>query len=348
MIKKIVFVLLYPFAVLYNLITSIRNLLFDLKLFKSFEPDVFSVGVGNLTVGGTGKTPVTDFLISFLSENKVGVISRGYGRSTRGFIELKEASPAAEVGDEPKMLFDRHRNSTKFFVSESRVGGYLKAVSQYPETNLFIFDDVYQHRHFKPQLMILLNDYNRPFYKDSLLPAGRLREGRSGAKRADIILITKCPKFSENSEKRQIVDEIRKYASETASIYFSHFISGDPVNMNGHKLALKQKIVLISGIAQNDQFYRDVAQKYEIIHHYAYADHYQYTRDDLEKMPNEHPALPVVTTEKDFVKIRDIAPPTFLDKLYFVPLSLKIDKEEDFKSEVLTSFMNHNKIKRAF
>lgn len=348
MIKKIVFVLLYPFSVLYNLITSIRNLLFDLKIIKSFEPDVFSVGVGNLTVGGTGKTPVTDFLIGFLNDNRTAVISRGYGRSTRGFIELKEDLTASEVGDEPKMLFERHRNSTKFFVSESRVAGYQRAVSEYPETNLFVFDDVFQHRHFRPQLMIMLNDYNRPFYNDVLLPSGRLRESRSGAERADIILVTKCPIFSENSEKRQIADEIRKYTSDKTSIYFSHFIPGDPVNKNGLVLDSEQKIILMSGIARNDQFCKDLAQKYEIIEHFAYGDHYQYTTTDLKKILNVYPDLPIVTTEKDFVKIRDIAGGSFMKNLYFVPLTLKIDQEESFKSEVLTSFMNHKKIKRAF
>lgn len=341
MIKKITFIVLYPLSVLYNLVTSIRNLLFDVKVFKAFQSQTFAIGVGNLTVGGTGKTPVIDFLIGLLKSHQVAVLSRGYGRKTRGFIQITEASGPAEVGDEPKMLFDRHWNNAKFFVGEERAPAVKNITDLYPETRLLLLDDVYQHRYFKPQLMILLCDYNRPFYKDYLLPAGRLRESRSGAERADIILVTKCPIFSNNSEKRQIEKEIRKYSDPEARIYFSSFISGTPLNTKGKTLQTHQKVVLISGLAQNQNFYNTVSTSYTIEKHFAFPDHYSYTAADIEKVQTQYPQAPIITTEKDLVKIKATRSGSLPDSLYFVPLTLAIEEEEAFVSDLLTSFMRY-------
>ncbi len=345
MIKKLFFLLLFPFALLYDLVTSIRNLLFDVKIIRSFSPPVFSVGVGNLTVGGTGKTPVSALLIEILEKYHPAVLSRGYGRTTRGFLEIADGMGPDTVGDEPKMLFDRYHATARFFVGEKRKDAAGKIMTFYPETTLLILDDVYQHRYINPALKILLCDYNRPFYRDYLLPAGRLREARRGAGRADIILVTKCPEFSNNSERNLIEHELRKYIRKDASVYFARFKPSSPVSLTGKILGSGAEVVLVSAIAGNKRFLEETSAIYPVHHHFSFPDHYTYTRADLDKILGEAVARPLITTEKDMVKIKPLLSDAERERLYIIPVRVEIERSEAFEKEVLTSFMRFSEKK---
>ena len=186
--------LLYPFSLLYGLITDFRNVLFD-KGFKSQTGfDIPIINVGNLTVGGTGKSPQIEYLIRLLADTyQVASLSRGYGRKTKGYILADEHANAEQIGDEPMQFFQKFGSKISVVVSEKRVEGVQQLLQEKPTTELILLDDAYQHRYITPSFNILLMDYHRPFYEDLTFPAGRLRERRRGANRADCIVVSKCP-----------------------------------------------------------------------------------------------------------------------------------------------------------
>ncbi len=207
--------LLFPFAILYDLITQIRNYFYDREYFKSVKPSIFTVSVGNITVGGTGKTPHIEYLIRhFLKKNenvenyKLATLSRGYGRKTKGFVLANNQTTASEIGDEPMQFYQKfvagnklENKKVNITVCEKRVLGVEKILELFPATKTILLDDAFQHRAIKPHFSILLSDYNRPFYEDFLLPMGRIRENRKGAKRANVVLVSKSPLDLGEKEK---------------------------------------------------------------------------------------------------------------------------------------------------
>ena len=194
--------LLAPAAFLFHGITAARNFLFDRGLIHSQKSPIRTLVVGNLSVGGTGKTPFVEFLVRKLrDEVALGTLSRGYGRKTQGFIQVLPTSTAAEVGDEPLQLFTQFKGEIPVFVGEDRVGATQKIKKYRPDLQLLVFDDAFQHRKLNSDFRIVLTPYSTPFSKDYLLPMGRLRESRSGAKRADVVVVTKCPAELSQHEK---------------------------------------------------------------------------------------------------------------------------------------------------
>ncbi|WP_332367845.1 tetraacyldisaccharide 4'-kinase [Spirosoma telluris] len=193
--------LLLPLSGLYGLVLDVRNWLYDSYLLKSIRPSVYSIGVGNLTVGGTGKTPMIEFLIkryAFLVTNRLAetaTLSRGYGRLTRGFRNANDTDTAETIGDEPLQLYRKFGTHVRVCVGERRADAIQKIQEIHPETKRILLDDAFQHRAVRPHLNILLMDYNRPFYDDYPFPAGRLRERRKGANRADVVVVTKCQRI---------------------------------------------------------------------------------------------------------------------------------------------------------
>lgn len=299
---KIFRYILFPFAILYKGITSIRNLLFDLNILSVFEPKVPTIGIGNLTVGGTGKTPMVDFLMKMFEDYNTATISRGYGRKTKGFLEITKSNTPENVGDEPFMLFNKH-SKKHFFVSENRVEAYKNSIEKYPDINLFIFDDVFQHRYLKPNVNILLCDYNRPFFKDFVLPMGNLRETRDSAKRADIIVVTKCPEGISQNEKTFIENEIRKYSYLGTPVFFAYFKNEIPKNWENQPLIETENIVLISALADNEAFKLSLSKKFNILEHFKFKDHHPFSREELRTILDKYPGTKIVCSEKDFVKI---------------------------------------------
>lgn len=312
----------YPLHLIYKGITSFRNYLFNKGILEEFEPGVFTIGVGNLTVGGTGKTPMVNYLCRLLGDRKLGVISRGYGRKTKGFLPITAESTPEMAGDEPCMMA-RDNPNVRFFVSEDRVKGYQLAHQAHPEINTFIFDDVFQHRYLKPHLRILLSDYRRPFYSDHVLPYGRLRESRSGAQRADIIVVTKCPEGLGEEEKKAITDHVRVYSRPEIPVFFAVYSPELPLNELRQELPRGEEVILVSALADNTQFYRQQAENYSVIRHYTFRDHYKIPVSKLREILE--PGKPVITTGKDMVKIRELLTPPDLPRFYVPEITVKID-----------------------
>ena len=323
--------LLFPFSLLYKSITSLRNLLFDLNILPVFHPEIGTIGVGNLTVGGTGKTPVVDYLLQLFEDKNIGVISRGYGRKTKGFLEITDHNNAESVGDEPFMLFKNNPN-VSFFVSENRVEGYNKSLILHKKLDLILFDDIFQHRYIQTKLNILLCDFTRPFFEDFILPMGLLRESRNGANRANLVLVTKCPIDISGEEKFRFTSKIKKYTE--SEVFFANFENQQPKNIDSERVAERDDVVLISGLANNLNFRKEQNKSFNIIKHYEFKDHYAYKKSDIDEVFLEYPNKKIVTTEKDYVKLEAFLSEKDKKKVYVVKQKVKVFVEEKFKLRI--------------
>lgn len=319
---------------IYKGITSLRNYLFDKEILPQFSPEIFTIGVGNLTVGGTGKTPMVNYLLQNLKDRNLGVISRGYGRKTKGYLHIDAKSTPETVGDEPFMLY-KNNPDINFFVSEKRVEGYKKAILDFPEINTFILDDAFQHRYIKPHFNILLSDFHRPFYKDSALPFGRLREARSGAKRADAVVVTKVPESISEQEKFEISDKIKAYAKAETPIYFANYKPGNPINIEQNYIKDKEEAILISALGNNQLFYEQQAEKQKILEHYALRDHFNLSEKQLEEIFKKYPETKIITTEKDWVKIESRIGEKE-KKRFYIP-KIRVEVEDSFIKSIRNS-----------
>ena len=212
--------LLYPLSVLYSIYSSFRNLLFDLGLIDSIEYKIPTIGIGNLSTGGTGKSIIVDYLIEKFKKNKkITTLSRGYNRKTKGFVHASESSDAYEIGDEPFQFFSKHPE-INVVVCEDRRKGMNIILKNLSDTELCIWDDVFQHRFVKPGLMILSTTFQYPFYKDEILPIGNLRENKDSSKRADIIVVTKCPIDMHINDKKTIIESLNPLANQ--KVFLAH------------------------------------------------------------------------------------------------------------------------------
>lgn len=308
--KKTLQILLFPFAIIYGMVVSVRNFLFDIKYFKSFQfSDVKVISVGNLTVGGTGKTPHVEYLINALKgQFTLATLSRGYGRNTKGFHLADEKSTPEMIGDEPMQYYMKFGQYIPIAVGEERLLAIPAIKAHYPKTDIILLDDAYQHRWVKPNLNILLTDFNRPFYADYILPSGRLRESRNGANRADIIIVSKSPDQLEEVEKKRIKKEISNYVGKQLPIFFTGIAYGQPLPVFQNSQSFSNNIILVSGISQPKPLLDYVSEKYTLIRHENYPDHHKYTVQDINyllKLIAENPGACLLTTEKDMVKMKD-------------------------------------------
>jgi tetraacyldisaccharide 4'-kinase len=338
--------LLLPFAMLYDVITSLRNKLYDLKFKASASFDIPVISVGNLVMGGSGKTPMVEHLIRILqSHYKITTLSRGYGRKTKGFRIAGHNDSAATVGDEPLQIYRKFSDSVHVVVCEDRALAIPLLLQEFPETQIVILDDAFQHRRVVPGLSILLSEYGRPFYDDNVLPYGRLREGPEGAARADMIVITKCPAHLEEEEMMRMENRIRKFSSKP--VFFSKIRYIDPVGFGDGSKKITRDVVLLSAIANSQLFEEDVRKSYTIKKHFSFRDHYEYTISDvkavetfLENHQNEQ--LSILTTEKDKVKLTREELKPYISRLpiFYLPIETEFLRNgKDFDMLVM-SFIN--------
>lgn len=344
--------LLLPLSGLYGLVVDIRNWLFDSHLLKSFRPSVYSISVGNLTVGGTGKTPMIEFLIkryTFSGVNGVketATLSRGYGRRTNGFRIASDTDSAETIGDEPLQLYRKFGTQVRVCVGERRVDAIESLLAIHPETKLILLDDAFQHRAVRPHLSILLMDYNRPFYDDYPFPAGRLRERRKGARRADVVVVTKCPLNLWATEQERIGKRIRSYTRQGTPIFFAGLTYRSPMSFATHQLITGlREVVLVSGLANADPLEQYVRQTFGLRTHYRFADHYAYTRTDLDTILADLPTeSAILTTEKDWVKLDALLSPEERATLplFYLPVAVQFlsGQETGF-----TQFLDTNALK---
>lgn len=315
-------VLLFPFAVIYDFITRVRNRLYDQGMKPSTGFDIPIISVGNLAVGGTGKTPMVEYLIRLIKpHHPVATLSRGYGRRTTGIRIAAEKDNADLLGDEPWQIHRKFPDVT-VAVGEDRVYAVPALLDAAPRTEVIVLDDAFQHRRIKPGFQVLLTEYARPFYRDYLLPAGRLRESRKGAARADVVVVTKCPPSLSAEEKAAMRASIGKYTH--SPVFFSTIRYGDVVPFGGHDLPLRRKVILVTGIANAKPLKTYLAGKFEVIRHMDYADHHRYTSKDIEQIrAMVTDDVSVLTTEKDMVKMdaltKTATPPL---PLFYLPIEM--------------------------
>ncbi len=321
--------LLYPFSLPYRLITGIRNWAFNNSILPSHKFDVPVICIGNLSTGGTGKTPMVEFLIENLTGYKIGFVSRGYGRKTKGLRWVNKDSSATEVGDEPLQIIQKHSKLTAA-VSEKRTEGITAVIEKsYPD--LILLDDAFQHRYVKPHFSILLTTYNEPYYRDHLLPAGNLREAQSGRKRADMIVVTKCPANLNDKGRKDIKTRLR--LSENQRVFFSS-LSYDVVHKNEKDQLKDGEISVVTGIANPAPMLAHLAESFTVTSHLAFRDHHNFTDTDLRKITASK--NPVVTTEKDWTRLKSLLTADELTNIYYLPIKVDIlfDEKEAFLREV--------------
>ena len=324
---------LAPLAGLYALVMEIRNGLFDRQWWSSVVPTIPSIGVGNLSVGGTGKSVVIDYLISHLkTRNQLAVISRGYGRQTKGFILSDAQSTAKTLGDEPFQFYRKHPDIQVAVAEDRRVAlAHLEKMT--PKISRLLFDDCFQHRWVKPQKMILTTSYHRPYFSDWVLPVGRLRELSKGRQRADMVLVTKCPK--DLSNEAQLAFKRRLKLAPTQPCFFSSIayapqLIGHNKTLDINRLAGK-KVVLITGIADPGPMVEELRRLKLTFEHFAFGDHHAFTASEIDRFREYAEDFLLVTTEKDYGRLF----PQLSDhpRLYYWPISLEFvhpKQEEEF------------------
>ena len=323
MLKKIIF---FPLAIFFNLISFFRNKLYDWGIIKSYSFNVPIVIVGNLAVGGTGKTPMVEFLIeNFSKQYKIGVLSRGYKRKTSGFILASKIDNAKTIGDEPFQYFLKFSN-IKVAVDVNRKRGIENLVSQ--GCNLILLDDAFQHRKIIPSYSVLLTEYNNLYCNDYLIPTGSLRESKYGSKRANCVIVTKCPKDLRDKEKIKIKKMLR--LKKHQKLFFSSIIYSVYLFSKKSKNKIsefKEKdLNVVTGIANPSHFINFLKNEGLNFNHFKYPDHHNYTKTDIKKFTNKD----VITTEKDFSKLIEYN----IDNLYYLQIKISLEKSGEFVDSI--------------
>jgi len=345
--------LFLPLAILYGMIVFIRNKMFDIKILKSKIFPIPVISVGNLSTGGTGKTPHIEYLIRLLyNDIPIATLSRGYGRKTKGFRIVDDTATAETVGDEP-LQYKKKYPGINVVIDENRTRGVSKILDNYPETAVVLLDDAFQHRYVKPGLSILLTDYYKPFSHDYILPSGTLRESRAGMKRAGIIVVTKCPRVLSPISCKSMEEEMKIQSGQ--NVYYSYIDYGKLVPMNSFSEKIISgkfsTILMFAGIANpyplEDQL-KSIADTVETI---LFRDHYQYQEKDMQKIKDVFESIfsknkIIVTTEKDAMRINDTLLMNFFVDLpiFYLPIEVKFHKKDKDKfDKQIINYVRKNK-----
>lgn len=337
----------------YRWIMQARNHAFDSGLLpqRSFGAPI--ICIGNITVGGTGKTPQTEYLIRLLKEQwKIAVLSRGYGRKTHGYIKADEKTTMPMIGDEPFQIKEKFPDIT-VAVCEKRAVGAANLLAGENAPSVILLDDAYQHRHIKAGLYILLVDYNRPVWSDCTLPFGRLREHENGSRRADIVIITKCPADITAQQMEHCRKSLK--TKEGAPVFFSRVEYGGiyPLFANmqeGHR-AIKQgdNVLLLTGIAKPAPLKKEIEEKGARVTLMQYADHHDFCDGDIKDIAAAYNRLDgnkfILTTEKDATRLRRMPglPQEIKSNIYAIPIETKIiDNKEKMFNQIILDYVTEN------
>ncbi len=333
---KFIRIILFPIVPIYYLVTWFRNWLYDkgIKSSKSYNFPV--ICVGNLSTGGTGKTPMIEYLIRLLKdETSLATLSRGYKRKTKGFVLAVENATADSIGDEPFQFFRKFEN-IQVAVDENRQNGIEQLMTSGEKLEVILLDDAYQHRKVKPGFNILLTAHDNLYYRDIVLPTGNLREPRSGSKRADVIVVTKCNKDLPEAEKSKITSKLKLKKNQKLFFSYVEYSNSVTSGFNELELVTLPKFTLVTGIANAKPLVDFLADKGLKFDHLEYGDHYNFRASDIETLASK-PLI--ITTEKDYVRLSGNE--SLKDKLYYLPIEIKIDKEETFNG-IMRSFISRS------
>ena len=345
--------ILFPFAILYGLIGAVRNLFYQIGIFKSTSFEMPIICVGNLSTGGTGKTPHIEYLIRMLSNNyNTATLSRGYKRKTEGFIIANKNHTAADIGDEPLQFFKKFPN-IHVTVDRKRANGVAQ-IKQNTNTELVLLDDAFQHRAIKAGFYILLSDYNHLFTSDFILPAGNLRESRFGANRADLVIVTKCPNHIDLQQKEKIKKRIAQYTK--ADVCFSSIHYTNPISLSSKEsIALNKDThyLLVSGIANPKPLYNYLNKKSISYTKITFPDHHHFDEQDIHKIMLAFDKIDsknkqILTTEKDAMRLYDHSN-TWIESnpISYIPIQICMNEkdEETFRSKIHTFIKQKTKYK---
>ena len=339
---------LLPLSWLYGLGVKFRNMLFEIGILRSESFDVPVISVGNITVGGTGKTPHVEYLIELLKDKaKVAVLSRGYKRRTRGFVIADDNATAKTIGDEPLQMKRKYGDDITVAVDRKRCHGIRQLTSDEDGIDVILLDDAFQHRYVKPGVNILLVDYHRLIIYDKLLPAGRLREPLSGKNRADIVIVTKCPHDLKPMEFRVITKAMNLYPFQRLFFTCLEYRNITPVFGSGEQsidsIGKDCHILLLTGIASPQQMIEDLSPRCPHITPLTFGDHHTFTSSDVARINNEFAALPhpkmIITTEKDATRL--IAVEGLSEEvrgaLFALPVKIRfmLGQEESFNEKII-------------
>jgi len=346
-------VVFFPFAVIYGIITFVRNKLYDLKILKSYSFDFPVISVGNLSVGGTGKTPHIEYIIRLLKENySVCTLSRGYKRKTKGFVLADNNSNALQIGDEP-MQFKNKFDDIRVAVDEDRVDGIKKLKDKYPDIDVFLLDDAFQHRKIAPGLSILITSVNKLYTEDYLLPTGSLRESISGANRADIIIVTKTDKFLSPITKRRIYSELKPKFYQ--NIYFSYVKYGKILPLPSFDFKVTKSkfntILLFTGIADSTDLQYYLKEMCNELIFLRFPDHHYYTKKNIELIRKTNNDIYtknkiIITTEKDAMRLTKSKTIDFIKDLqiFYIPIEIEFKKNDKKKfNKQILDYVEENK-----
>lgn len=363
MLKSIQLVFLLPIAALWSIITRVRNFIYDVHLLKSHSfSSVSIIGIGNLSFGGTGKTPHVEYLVNlFLSQgyhvNELATLSRGYGRKSNGFMLVEDIHSTSQVGDEP-LQFKHKFPDLVVAVDADRKRGIESIKNAFPTVRVILLDDAFQHRKISLDLSIILTDYSHLYVDDYLFPVGRLREPKIGAKRADIIIVTKGSKFISPLEQRSIRDKIDPAIHQ--KVFFSHMEYLPVKSLSGHDkdisidqlISEKYSILLVTGIAKSlDLEYYLKENVYEFIH-LKYPDHYSFSSEDIHFMKDKFARIQnskkiILTTEKDSKRLleKNLLGLLTGTSVFYIPIKITFaGKDEADFNKLILDYVRRNKV----
>ncbi|MEA3317629.1 MAG: tetraacyldisaccharide 4'-kinase [Bacteroidota bacterium] len=352
--------LLFIVSLIYGITIYIRNFLFDKNILKSQEFSIPVISVGNITVGGTGKTPHIEYLINLLKDEfYLATLSRGYKRKTKGYILANNTSSAKEIGDEPRQIKQKYKNDITVAVDANRIRGIENILQDKPNTNAVLLDDAFQHRKIKPNISILLIDYSRQLKNDFLLPLGNLREQAIERYRANIIIITKCPHDIEPIKKRIIKKHIKPYPFQ--KLFFTGFSYGEFIPVfnnitekitNENILNKKISILIVTGIANPKPLVNYVKENITTnINVLKFPDHHDFDSKDINKIKNIFNKIQsnnkiILTTEKDAMRLQNFSniADVLKQNLYYLPIKVIFldDNKQDFNKQII-DYVRKNK-----
>lgn len=318
--------MLFPFVPVYYAVTWVRNKCYDLGIKKSVSYNFPVICVGNLSVGGTGKTPMIEYLIELLKKDyKIATLSRGYKRKTKGFQLANLDASAETIGDEPYQFYSKYNNEIQVAVDTDRVHGINTLISNKNAPQVILLDDAFQHRKVTAGLNILLTTFDNIYFNDLLLPAGNLRESKNGAKRADIIIVTKCSDSLTDIERNTIRNKINPLEHQHvffSSIHYNDFIKSAT---DTRKLEDFREFALVTGIANAHNLADYLQNKGLTFEHINYQDHYNFTQKDVDELSKKQV---IITTEKDFMRLQKFD--SLKEKLYYLPIQVNINNANAF------------------
>lgn len=344
-------ILLYPMSLLYGAASGMRNKFFDWGILKEKSFDVPIIVVGNISAGGTGKTPHVEYIVSILKHSyNIGVVSRGYKRKTKGFVLATSTSTPLEIGDEPYQIYRKFGHDVTVAVCENRVNGITELLNIDPKINLIILDDAFQHRYVKPTAAVVVTEFNRPVFNDSLLPLGRLRESKSALHRADIIVVSKCPENPSGVDTMLYEKNLDLFPYQKS--FFSKFEYGSlrpvfPANAPAVAPSLdwltnNDMILTVAGIGNPKPFVKYIRRFKARVWVNLFSDHHNFSKKDMALIKKRFSALRgennyIITTEKDAVRIatNKYFPEELKPYIYFLPIKVKILRNEGQDFETL-------------